>query len=261
MKLGAMNDPRRPVQEEIAWIGQNGFDFVELVLEAPGAALEEVRWKTVHSAITDAGLGVVCQAASYLPVENPAPPVRQAALDELRRAIDAAHIVGAPVCTVPFRGWPAYMSESDGYEFMCQLFTILLQHGAERNVAIALENSPRNQHQLKYFREIFQQLPNLQLTYDIGHGNVNTNAPHTTRDYLFALANRLAHARLSDNDGTRVDYLPLGAPASGGIDVRRELQTLRSFQYDGAITVRVRGERRWLLASAAWVRELWPQVA
>lgn len=257
MKLGAMNNPQRPLLEEIRWIADNKFDFIDLALEAPGAALESTDWKAVRQAIADAGLSVICHAAQYLPVENPSPLVRQAALDEWRRSIDAAHLLGASLCTLRFRGWPAHLSEKAGYEFAQQLYGIAVQHGAERGVDVALENSPRNQHQLKYFREIFHRVPQLKLLYDIGHGNVGTHAPHTTRDYLFALSERLAHVHISDNDGSEDAHLPPGAPASGGINLRWELQTLQSFGYDGTITVQVRGDRRWLLASADLIREEW----
>ncbi|MCC9078230.1 sugar phosphate isomerase/epimerase [Litorilinea aerophila] len=256
MQLGAMNDPRRNLLEEIRWIGEQGFDFVELTFQAPTAAVESQDWSTVGRAIADAGLQVLAHAAPYLPVENPSPLVRQAALDELRRTIDAAQRVGARLCTVGFRGWPAYMSEATGYEYCRQLFSILVRHGAEQGVQVALENSPQNRHQLKYFREIFSRVPDLGLTYDIGHGNVET-ARSMTRDYLFALADRLRHVHLSDNDGSADDHLPVGAPRAGGIHLERELQHLRSFRYDGTITLQIFGDRRWLLASVAQVREAW----
>ena len=76
-------------------------------------------------------------------------------------------------------------------------------------------------------------------------------------DYLFALADRLSHVHLSDNAGQADEHLPLGAPKSGGIDLARELRELRNFNYNGTITVQVFGDRRWLLASAQMVRELW----
>ena len=132
----------------------------------------------------------------------------------------------------------------------------MISHGAERGVQVALENSIRQAHQLKYFREIFFRLPQLRLLYDIGHSNVQT-VKSMTRDYLFALADRLSHVHLSDNAGQADEHLPLGAPKSGGIDLARELRELRNFNYNGTITVQVFGDRRWLLASAQMVRELW----
>lgn len=261
MKIGAINNPRQPLSDEIKWIAANGFDFIDLALEAPHAALESTKWKEIRPQLDETVLTVICRSPSYLPLDNPSPLVRQAALDELRRSIDAAQIVGASLCTLLFAGWPSYFSEKDGYAFTEQMLSILIKHGQERGVEVALENSAANQHQLKYFREIFHRLPNLRLSYDIGNGNVQTAAPSTTRDYFFALASHLSHVRISDNNGAEANQMPLGAPATGGIDLLRELRTLRSFQYDGTISVQVAGDRRWLLGSVELIRELWSQAA
>jgi sugar phosphate isomerase/epimerase len=254
-----MNDPNRDLFVEISWIAQHGFDYIDLTIEAPGAALETTDWSAVRAALADAGLGVVCHAARYFPIHNPSPPIRQAALDELRRCIDVAAHLGAGLCTTHFLGWPSYLPEAAGYELYRQLFQILIRHGETQSVGVALENSSDNRHQLKYFREIFQRLPRLKLLYDIGHGNVQT-AKSMTRDYLFALGDRLAHVHLSDNDGTGDDHLPLGAPRRGGINLLHELRSLRSFRYDGAITLEIFGDRRWLLACAELLRETWARA-
>ena len=257
MQLGILTNPQQNLRADIDWCAHNGFAFVDIVLEAPNAALESTDWQTIRAAIEDAGIGVICHAAHYLPIDNPSPRVRQAALDELRRSIDAAQILGASLCTTRHCGWPAHLAEEAGYEFYRQLYEILLRHGKERGITIALENSPRNQHQLKHFREIFHRLPALKLHYNVGHSNIQTAAPHTTRDYLFALAERLIHVHLSDNDGLVHNHLPIGAPPQGGIDLMRELRTLHSFRYDGTITLDVMGDRRWLLACGELVREVW----
>ena len=78
-----------------------------------------------------------------------------------------------------------------------------------------------------------------------------------TREYLFALADRLAHVRLSDNDGRSNLYLPLGVPVTGGLYWPRDLQILRSFRYDGTIALQIDGERRWVAGSGALLREAW----
>jgi sugar phosphate isomerase/epimerase len=259
MQLYAMNDPRRPLLQEIEWVAANGFDGLDLTLEAPGAAPESTDWKAVRAALETHGLAVLCRAAPDLPIEHASPLVRQAALDELRRSVDVAAMIGARLCTTRFRGWPAYLNEATGYEYYRQLYIVLLDHAQAQGVAVALENRPQNLHQLKWFREIFHRLPRLRLCYNIAHGNVQT-MQSLTREYLFALADRLAHVRISDNDGSASTYLPLGAPAGGGLDLRRELQSLRSFRYDGSITVEVAGDRRWLLASADLLREVWEQA-
>ncbi len=260
MQLGLVTNPRNSLAAEIAWLADNGFELVDLALEAPAAAPETVKWADVKAVLAERELAVICRAATYLPLENPAPLVRQAALDELRRAIDATGAVGGAICTVRFRGWPSHLDETSGYEYCRQLFGVLIKHGSERGVQVALENRAANEHQLKWFREIFNRLPALKLVYHLGHGNVGT-LQSMTREYLFALADRLVHVRISDNDGRQNSYLPLGAPASGGLDFRRDLQTLRSFRYDGTVALEIEGERRWVQASAELLREWWLAAA
>ncbi len=259
MQLGLVTNPRNSLAKEVAWIADNGFNLIDLALEAPAAAPEIVKWAEVKALLMEQEMTVLCRAATYLPLENPAPLVRQAALDEIRRAIDATAAVGGRLCTVRFCGWPAHLDEASGYEYYRQLFGVLLKHGSERGVQIALENRPDNEHQLKWFREIFNRLPTLKLAYHLGHGNIGT-LQSMTREYLFALADRLVHVRISDNDGRHNAYLPLGAPARGGLDFRRDLQTLRSFRYNGTIALEIDGERRWAIASAEHFREWWAAV-
>jgi len=254
-----MNHPRRNVFEEIARIAAAGFDFIDLTIEEPATAPARSDWPAVRRAVEEAGLAVVAHAAPYLPLDNPSPLVRQAALDELRRTLDAAATLGAPLCTTHFVGWPAFLEEDAGYEFYRQALTILLRHGAEQGVQVTLENGADNRHQLKYFREIFYRLPDLRLTFDIGHGNIKT-ARSMTRDYLFTLNDRLRHVHISDNDGTSDGHLPFGAATGGGINLTHELRTLRSFNYDGTITLQVFGHERWLHASAELLRARWKEA-
>lgn len=259
MQLGFVTNPRQSLATEIAWAADNGFTLLDVALEAPAAAPESVKWAEVKAAVAARGLHVIGRAATYLPLENPAPLVRQAALDEMRRAIDTTAALGATLCTLRFSGWPAHLEERTGYEYYRQLLGVLVKHGQAQGVAVALENSPQNLHQLKYFREIFQRLPELKLVYHIGHGNVQT-MQSMTREYLFALADRLAHIRISDNDGVHHLYLPVGAAANGGLNLLRELQTLRSFRYDGTIALEISGDRRWLQGSAQVLTEMWSQA-
>ena len=259
MQLSFVTNPRSSLAAEIEWAAGNGFSGVDLALEAPAAAPEGVKWAEVKTALAEKGLQAICRAATYLPLDNPAPLVRQAAMDEVRRAIDATAAIGATLCTVRFCGWPAHLDERTGYDYYRQLFGVILKHGQAQGVTVALENSPQNLHQLKYFREICQRLPDLKLVYHIGHGNVQT-MQSMTREYLFALADRLVHVRLSDNDGVHNLHLPLGAAPTGGINLLRELQTLRSFRYDATIALEIPGDRRWLLGSAQVVREMWGQA-
>ncbi|HRJ43339.1 MAG: sugar phosphate isomerase/epimerase [Caldilineaceae bacterium] len=260
MQIGAMNNPREPLLDEIHWFAANAFDYIDLTIEAPGAAAESTNWPAVAAVLRDLGLGVVCHTAPYLPIHNPSPLVRHAAVDELRRSIDAAQILGATLCTMHFMGWPDYFSDAQGYEFYRQMLEILVRHGNERGVAVAMENSPDNRHQHKYFREIFARVPGLKLLFDIGHGHLATSKS-MTREYLFSLNDRLAHIHISDNNGVEDLHLPFGAAIRGGMDLAANLRALRYFRYDGTITLEVFGDRRWLLACREQFRAEWERAA
>jgi sugar phosphate isomerase/epimerase len=120
-----------------------------------------------------------------------------------------------------------------------------------------MENGHRNAHQLKHFREIFARCPDLYLLLDVGHANIDV-PKNQTREYLFSLADRLVHVHLSDNDGTADQHLPLGAPAKGGVSWRRVAADLKSFGYDGTVTLEVfAGERSYRQDSAARWRRWW----
>lgn len=238
MKIGAMNDPQRDVLDEIRLIAADGFDYVDLTLEAPRAEPGEIDVKVVRQILDDHRLGLICHAAPYLPVDNPAVGIRSAALDELLRCLDAAAALGARLLTTHYLGFPSFWPESAGYELYAQLYLRLCAEGAQRNVLVAMENHPNNAHQLKAFREIFSRCPNLYLLLDVGHTNVDV-PKNLAREYLFALADRLAHVHASDNDGTDDQHLPLGAPFRGGVAWSRIMADLRSFHYDGTVTLEV----------------------
>jgi sugar phosphate isomerase/epimerase len=100
-------------------------------------------------------------------------------------------------------------------------------------------------------------LDELLRSLDVGHANIGV-PKNQTREYLFSLADRLVHVHLSDNDGTADQHLPLGAPAKGGVSWRRVAADLKSFGYDGTITLEVfAGERSYRQDSAARWRRWW----
>ncbi len=135
MHLGILTDPLKDPFSQIRWAAKHEFDYVDLQIAAPAAALETTDWKAIGQAAAEAGLDLICYAGSDFVINNPSPAIRQAALNELRRCVDAAQIVGASLLTTRFLGWPPYLDEATGYEYYRQLYEVLLAHGKERGVA------------------------------------------------------------------------------------------------------------------------------
>lgn len=255
MRFGAMNNPWEPVSEQVDTFARMGFDYVDLTIEEPGTSPHRTDWPEIRHRIQNAGLGVVAHTGPYLPIANLSLRVREAAYAELRACVDVASFLGARICTMHFCAWPSEMPFAEGVAMYEEELGALVAYGREKSVAVAMENSPFNQHQLKSFREIMHRLPSLKLLYDISHGNIQT-PKSMTREYLFELRDRLVHVHLSDNDGRGDDHLPPGAPRKGGLNVTAELQMLHNFRYDETVTLEIYGQRMWLKASLDFVRQL-----
>lgn len=258
MQLGLRTNPQQNLLNEIDRAGRLGVDFVDIELAAPRAALEQTQWQTVRARLDELHLACICHVPSYLSWVNPSPIVRQAALDELRRSIDAAEMLGAPLLSFDLVLWPAWMEEQEGCLLYHQLATILMRHGAERGVHVALANGTDNAHMLKYMRSIFARTPGLRLALHIGFLNIGTRRS-LTREFLFAAGDRIASATFSDNDGSADQRLALGAPAAGGINLKQEVRDLASFGFDGRVILDIGSDDDLVAYSARRIRELWPK--
>jgi len=256
MQLGIRTNPLNKLISEIERAKRLGFAYVDIDLAAPRASLEGTPWNEIRSALDHHELGATCHAATYLPWISPSPIVRQAALDELRRSIDAAQILGAPLLHFELVSWPDWMEEQEGCLLYHQLAEILMRHGGERGVAVALANGTDNTHMLKFMRSIFARTPGLRFALHVGYLNIRTRRS-LTREFLFALGDRVACAILSDNDGTADQRLAFGAPASGGINLKQEVRDLKSFGFNGRVILDIGSDDGLIALSAERIRTVW----
>jgi sugar phosphate isomerase/epimerase len=256
MQPGIRTNPNRQLVPEIERASRLGFTFVDIDIAAPRAALETTPWGEIRAALDGHGVSATCRAAAYLPWVNPSPIVRQASLDELRRSIDVAQILGAPLLHFELVAWPEWMEEQDGCLLYHQLADILIRHGSERGVAIALSNGTDNTHMLKFMRSIFAKSPGLRFALNVGYLNIRTRRS-LTREFLFALGDRVACAIYSDNDGSADQRLAFGAPASGGINLKQEVRDLKSFGFDGRVILDIGSDDDLVALSAERLRNVW----
>ena len=103
MQIGVMNHPARDPIAEIEWIGDHGFDFVDLTLEPPAADPERIDPRAIKAALQDNRLGVVAHTAYYLPLGSPFARVRESCLQEFRSALKVAHQIMNMKIKVPSR--------------------------------------------------------------------------------------------------------------------------------------------------------------
>jgi sugar phosphate isomerase/epimerase len=259
MLIGTMNHPGRDVLEEIRWMAEMDFDFVDLTLEPPSAVPGKVDIDRVRALLDDTGLKVVGHTAYYLPLCSPFESIRRAAVEELKKCLDAFSRLGAAWMNLhPDRHAPMH---DRTFVIHRNLETLRELRDVARNAGVGLmiENLPGSFNTKAQLAELLDPLPDLGLHLDIGHANLLTDH-NTAGEILAAYGSRLRHVHLHDNKGGSADlHLPLGA---GTIDLQYHLRALQAIGYDGTITLEVfTPDRHHLAYSRDVLRRTWDQCA
>lgn len=258
MLIGTMNHPARPVLKEIEWMAEMGFEFIDLTLEPPAAAVWKVDLREIRKALTAHNLPVVGHTAFYLPLCSPFESIRRAAVEELKACIEAFAELGAAWMNIhPDRNVPMhdrkYIIERNIHSLR-ELLPVAEQCG----IGLMIENLPGEFNTLAQLAQLLDPLPALGLHLDIGHANLMVEK-NTTGDILDRYGPRLRHVHLHDNKGGTADlHLALG---SGNLDVEKYLRILKQSGYDGTITLEVfTTDRHFLSYSRDVLRTLWDQI-
>jgi sugar phosphate isomerase/epimerase len=258
MLIGTMNHPGRDPVEEIEWMADIGMQFVDLTLEPPAAASWRVDPHAIRAALEKHSLPVVGHTAYYLPLDSAVEEIRQAAVHELRRCLEAFSIVGArwmnlhPGRYTPMHDRRFYLDRN------IQSIRELLPDARRLGVGLMIENLPGDYNSAPQLGELLDPVPELGLHLDIGHANLQVPR-NTTAEILTAYGSRLRHVHLHDNRGGHDDlHLPLGA---GNLDLQSAICALKRCGYDGTITLEVfTPDRHYLSYSCEVLRRTWDSI-
>ena len=240
MIIGAMNDPKKNVAEEIALFGEMGFDFFELTVEAPCAHPDKLmkEKKAVLDALSSYNFGVLAHMPWYFSVAHPYPSVQEAINLEFCRAFDAAADLGAKKATLHTEFLPAGIEER-GVRAAKTVENIVKLHkeASDRGLDLLVENFSASSFSIKEFKLLFSEV-DAGMTLDVGHAS--TADGEGLDNYLAQFKKRVRHVHLHDNDRRSDQHLPLGA---GKIDIARAVKEIKGF-YDGTITLEVHSQDR-----------------
>lgn len=261
MKMGLMNRPWKDLLDEIAWVDEQGFDFIELTLGPPAADADEIDTKAVKAALAEHQLGVVVQAPASVSPGSPLAAVRRAAFAELRKCLRVARQIGSPTLSVHFVFPDGPFKVDDVIRWHVETMAPLSEEAADEGVTILLENASQGgHHQLNYILTVMDKVPRLGFHLSSGHAKLELSYDRFD-EYLKRLGHRLMHVQLSDNDGTADQHLPLGAAPRSTIDWPRRIRQLRSSGYDGTITMKAFSpEQEYLRVSRKLLRRWWDQA-
>jgi sugar phosphate isomerase/epimerase len=255
MQLGMMNNPQADVLEELRWAAANGFAFLDLTIEGPRAALDQIDPETIRQLLDQAGMGVVGHTAWFLPFGSPVERVRRAAVEEVAASLPAFATVGARLVNVHIARGVSHFGHDSMVRQNGTSFAELAEQAAPYGIQIMVEHVPDRVTGIDDIRTILNHDQRLGFHLDIGHANIGGDR---LEGLLKAFAKRLCHVHLSDNRGREDDHMPLGA---GRIDWPRAIRLLKQTGYDGTITLEVFAtDRDLLLLSAEKVRKWWAEA-
>ena len=254
MIIGAMNDPKNSVADEILLFGEMGFDYFELTVEAPGARPDKLAKErnAIMDALSSYNFGVLAHMPWYFSVAHPYSSIQEAILLEFCRAFDAASELGAKKVTLHSEFMPSGIQERQVHTAKTIESIRKLSNEAEgRGLELLVENFNASSFSIKEFKQLFSEV-DIGMTFDVGHAF--TANGEGMENYLAQFRKRIKHVHLHDNDRRSDQHLPLGA---GKVDVARAVKELKTF-YDGTITLEVHSaDRDYLRISREKLEVVW----
>lgn len=255
MQIGAMNHPGELLQHEIRWMADLQLDFIDLTLEPPAAATWLLRPAEVSAMLRDHGLGVIGHTAYYLPIASSFESLRQAAVDELKRAVEFFAKIGAKWMNVHPDGHAPFVDETAIVLRNISSLRELVEFARPLGVGIMLENVPGRFNTALQLTPVLDAVPQLGLHLDIGHSNLAVER-NTATELIAQFGRRLMHVHVHDNRGGHADlHLAVGM---GQIDLAKHMRELRAAGYDATVTLEVfAADRHFLAYSRDRLREMW----
>jgi len=234
MLVGTMNNPKEDLIEELKWILDSGFDFVELTVEPPKASREIIYEKIneIKELMESYRAKIIIgHTAWYLPIVNPYDSVRKASIREIiedSKALARLESVEAVVVHTHFS--PGYDDEEKMNEMLLKSLKKIVSAVNDLGLKVYIENDPISP--FSRFEYVMENLDNVYMCLDIGHLFVK-NALYRGFHTAY-ITGKLAHVHAHDNKGAKDEHLPIG---SGKIPWDFVIATLKSMGYDRTITL------------------------
>jgi D-psicose/D-tagatose/L-ribulose 3-epimerase len=242
-----------PLLDKIkAW----GFDGAEL----PMFSFDEKQYRGLRKQLD--GVGLECTTVTVVPPDknpiDPDAPVRAAAVDHLKKAIDTCHILGcktfcgpyvSPVGKLVGRG-----RSPDEWKCAVETFQKVAPYAAQAGVTMALEYLNRFE---TYFvncaadtARLVDEVnhPNFRMMYDTFHANIEEKSAAVA---VGQGGPRIVHVHISENDRS--------TPGEGNVAWNETFHALRAIGYDGWLVIEAFGQALPDLAAATCIwRKMFP---
>jgi len=258
MKIGMMNNPTKDLLKEIRWAGENGFDFVEIVVEPTKAWIKDINLHRINIIASEYKLEFIGHSPHFLPVISPFESLKQASLKEILTCLEV--FKGLHVKKVgihPKAPLVSLLDKETVINLNIEFLEIVVREAQRLHIKVMIENMFHLFDKVAELKALFDKIKDLGFLLDVAHANLFTEK-NKTEEFLKEFHFKLEHVHMSDNKGGKDDlHLPLGA---GNIEWRRIVGLLKKYGYDDTITLEVFSrEREYLLFSMRKLKQLWTE--
>ncbi len=243
MLYGAMNSPVRPILEEIKEIGEMGFNFVELTMDAPQAhyRVVEAQKEAIAKGLARYQMGIVCHLPTFVSTADLTPGIRQASLLEVMKSLETAAVL-QPLKVVLHPSYIAGMGQlarEAAEKYALESLEAIAEKAHGLGLCLCLENmfpGPQWLVNPEDFIEILAKFPTINLTLDTGHAHINDSEEKRCLRFIELFPDRIGHIHASDNFGREDNHLPIGA---GTVDFPKIAKALKDIGYNDTVTLEV----------------------
>ena len=230
-----MNNPSKPLVDEILLARDLGFDYLDLTLEPPATGSEGFNRERARKALAKAGLPVVGHTGWHLPGNAAYPEVRQGVVASLSWALEHFAALGARTMTYHIQGAVArYVGIEAAIAAQAEVLAAVAVRAEKRGMTVVLEHTSAWPEQFRILDELFRRVPALGFHLDVGHANLAPDRKHHTAEFIRRYGRRLCHVHFSDNRGAGDDHLPLGV---GTVPWPEVVRILRRRGYSAGVTL------------------------
>ncbi|GGN89337.1 MULTISPECIES: sugar phosphate isomerase/epimerase family protein [Haloarcula] len=235
-------------ERAVAWAADEGFDFVELLLDGPYARERIVdRRAQMAGTLADHGLDVVVHLPFAVDLGSPFTPVREGAVTELTAGMDLAADLGAErvVFHPSSDAWDLGWTESDCRGFVHESLNDLVPAAQKRDLNPCLENVVNSYYDAASFPELLERYPDASMTFDTSHAILTGMDESEMGEFTERYADRIDHLHLVDTRGGSDEHLPVGM---GRLDFTRALSGLADAGWSGTATLEIGTEDYGVIA-------------
>jgi sugar phosphate isomerase/epimerase len=261
MKYGAMNFPIKPLLREIELIGEMGFDYVEVTMDPPEATPKKIftQKRPIQELLHRYGMGIIGHLPTFVLTSDLYESLRRVSLQENFEALEASAELGIEKVVLHpgfITGLGKFLlDKAKGYAM--ESLEAILKKAVNLNITLCIENMFPQAHlfsQPHEFQPVFETFPEIRLTLDIGHANLE-GGKNRSSEFIRLHGYRIGHVHANDNFGKEDSHLPIGA---GIIDFEKIMKELKEAQYDETITLEVFSkDKDYLNISKEKIKRMW----